>query len=255
MIPSYPYAIGGHHFSNGKTWAERFAQGLQLSNGGKASLANPGKNGNYAFGGARARSGSGSAAPNSSTQVSMFLGDYGAASSDALYVIQFGGNDIRDALVAGATDPGAASDIIQAAITAVASDIQTLYFAGARKFLVANSPNLAHAPAVRLAGASGPAGVLSGLYNGFLEGALQQLEMLPGIEIHRLDMAGFIDDVVASPADFGIANAMSPCLMFFSESDAKCENADEYLFWDGIHPTAAAHQVLADEALGVVSGN
>ena len=52
VVPSRPYAIGGHHFSNGKTWAERLAQELRDNNGGKASLQNPGKNGNYAFGGA-----------------------------------------------------------------------------------------------------------------------------------------------------------------------------------------------------------
>ncbi len=253
VIPTRPYAIGGHHFSNGKTWAERFAQDLKMNSSGKASLANPGKNGNYAFGGARARSGSGSTAPDSDTQVGMFLGEHPSAPSDALYVIQFGGNDVRDALF----DPAAASDIIQAALGAVAMNIQRLYYAGARNFLVANSPNLGHAPAVIMFGPSAVGGAvfLSGLYNGFLEGALQQLEGLPGIRIYRLDLGGFIDGVVENPADFGLTNTTSPCLMFLSESDAKCENPEDYLFWDGIHPTAAGHNALADAALAAISGN
>jgi len=80
-VPAAPYDIGGHHFTNGKTWAERFAReverqkggrkkkggkkkkGEQNTNGGQPSLKNPGKHGNYAFGGARARSNSGMGAP------------------------------------------------------------------------------------------------------------------------------------------------------------------------------------------------
>jgi len=253
LVPSYPYAIGGHHFSNGKTWAERFAQSLSLNNSGKPSLGNSGKNGNYAFGGARARPNSGSLAPDSGMQIDAFLWDYVTAPSDALYVIQFGGNDIRDALF----NPLAAYDIIQGALNAVATDIQDLYAAGARNFLVANSPNLAHAPAVKLAGPQAVAGaqLLSDMYNGFLEGILQQFQALPGTTFYRLDMAGFIDGVVDHPDDYGLTNVGSPCLIFWTNSDAKCENPEEYLFWDGIHPTAAGHNALADVAIATISGN
>ena len=253
VIPRYPYAMGGHHFSNGKTWAERLAQDLQLNSGGKPSLASSGKNGNYAFGGARARSGSGHPSPDSTLQVSTFGGDYQSAPSDALYVIQFGGNDVRDAL----ENPAEAANIIQGAIAGVATNIQTLYATGAREFMVANSPDLGLVPAVQFLGpeAVAGAGLLSFWYNTFLEGALAQLEALPGITIHRLDIAGFLEDVIANPGDFGISNAASPCLNFMSDSGAKCDNPEDYLFWDGIHPTVAGHNALAEIALGVISGN
>ncbi len=245
VVPAAPYDIGGHHFSNGKTWAERFAAGMENNTGGKASLKKPGKNGNYAFGGARARAGTGGS-PDASTQVAMYLGDYGVAQSDALYVIQFGGNDLRDALVAAASDPNAAVGIIQSAIGDLALNIQVLYAAGARNFLVANVPNLAHAPAIKLAGISGVAGFFTGIYNGGLEGGMQQLELfLPGIVIHRLDVAGFTDAVVANPGAFGLSVTDVPCLSFFTVVGAICDEPGEYLFWDGLHPTAAAHKELA----------
>ena len=230
VVPSFPYAQGGHHFSNGK-----------------ASRDNPGMNGNYAHGGGRARANSGSAAPSSAQQVGMFLGDHGTAPSDALYVVQFGGNDLRDALF----NLPEALNILQAAVGELAGTIQALYFAGGRNFLVANAPNIGHAPAVKLAGPAAVAGAffLTDQYNLGLEGALSQLEAgLPGISIRRLDMGGFIDEVVASPADFGLTNATSPCLMFFADSDANCSNPEEHLFWDGLHPTAAAHKALAARA-------
>ncbi len=247
VVPSFPYAQGGHHFSNGRTWAERLAESLQNNKGGKASRDNPGMNGNYAHGGGRARANSGSAAPSSAQQVGMFLGDHGTAPSDALYVVQFGGNDLRDALF----NPPEAGNILQAAVGELAGTIQALYFAGGRNFMVANAPNIGHAPAVKLAGPAAVAGAffLTDQYNLGLEGALSQLEAsLPGISIRRLDMGGFIDEVVASPADFGLTNATTPCLMFFADSDANCSNPEEHLFWDGLHPTAAAHKALAARA-------
>ena len=255
IIPSYPYVIGGHHFSNGKTWAERLAQALKDNDGGKASRDEPGKNGNYAHGGARARSGSGSAAPSSSMQIAMFMGDYGSATSGALYVLQFGGNDLRDALVAGATDASAVLPILQGAIGELAVNIQTLYLAGARHFLVANAPNIGHAPAVQMGGAGGVASYLVGQYNLGFEMALSQLDALPGINIRRFDMGGFIDEVVTDPGAFGLSNTTSTCLFFFADTEAQCSNPQEYLFWDGIHPTSAAHEALAERALESLGNN
>lgn len=255
LIPSRPYAIGGHHFSNGKTWAERFAQSLNDNAGGKASLDNPGKNGNYAFGGARARTGSNSSSPDSVQQIQMFFADYGSAPG-GIYVLQFGGNDLRDALEAAASSVPDALAIIEAAVQQSAANIQTLYIAGARRFLVVNAPNLAHAPAVKLAGASGIAGFFTGLYNGALEGALQQLEMaLPGVDIERLDLASFTDAVVADPGAFGLTNVATPCLSFLTSSGAICSSPETHLFWDGLHPTAAAHVELAKFAVEVAASN
>jgi phospholipase/lecithinase/hemolysin len=255
-IPSAPYAIGGHHFSNGKTWAEKVAQGLNDHNGGKPAREKPGLYGNYAHGGARARTVNGATVPSSVGQVDLFLGDLGNAPGNALYVLQFGGNDLRDALVAGMSDPAAVEPIMTAAIQELAFAVQKLYLAGARKFLVANAPNIEHAPVVRFSGAGPIAGYLTGVFNGNLEGTLQMLEIgLPGISIQRLDFAGFVNDVVATPSEFGIANAIAPCLTFLVETDAKCSDPDAHFFWDGLHPTGVGHKALAERALAVIAGH
>src|SRR3989442_7005067 len=77
-IPDDSYAIGGHHFSNGATWAEQLAQALHIPRSGSPALRAPGVFTNYAVGRARARPD----APvfrfyDLSTQVGLFLSDFG----------------------------------------------------------------------------------------------------------------------------------------------------------------------------------
>lgn len=253
-IPSYPYAMGGHHFSNGKTWAENFAQALNDSKGAKASSAAPGENGNYAYGGARARTTGNESSPleSSNGQVGTFLADFGTAPSDALYVIQFGGNDLRDALstLIFTQDIQAATAILNDAVASIAQTIVTLYSAGASQFLIANAPALEHAPVISGTAASLPASLLTGAFNAGLESALQTLEgaNLP-ISLKRVDFAGFTNEVVTTPEAFGLTTVDHACLNVLLGGDMKCDNPEQYLFWDGIHPTKAGHDALAERAL------
>lgn len=258
LVPTFPYTIGGHHYSNGKTWAEQITKGLGDATGGKASRADPGKNGNYAHGGARGRNNSLHPSPDSLEQAQMLIADYNGAPSDALYVVQFGGNDVRDALDAARGDPtlGTSFAILFTAAAEVQATIQTLYDAGARNFLIANSPNLANTPAVNLMGASFITGIFVGTYNGELEGRLIALqETNADIVISRFDMYEFTNELVANPGDYGLTNVTAPCLNFLVENGGKCENPDDYLFWDGLHPTAIAHRAIAEAALSGLNGN
>src|SRR2546425_2702472 len=152
LIPDFPYARGGHHFSNGKTWVEQLARGLDMADSTCPALAARGRCSNYAVGGARARPGT----PfDLSSQVAMFRSDFaGFAKAEAFYVVHIGGNDLRDAIGALASDRSGATPmaIIEDALCAIATNIATLAAAGAREFLVVNAPNLALAPAIRLQG-------------------------------------------------------------------------------------------------------
>src|SRR5215207_3086429 len=116
LIPNAPYARGGHHFSNGATWVEQFARALGLAGtvrpayGSESPIAT-----NYAVGAARACDAPGSENVNLADQVAAFLADTGGvAPSDALYVIEMGGNDVRDAIVRALTVLRAGGSLDQA---------------------------------------------------------------------------------------------------------------------------------------------
>ncbi len=256
VIPSAPYDILGRQFSNGPTWAQAFAVRLGSLTSALPAFQNPVKFNNFAFGGARARTGG--QVPGAAEQLGLFLQAHGnTAPADALYVVQFGGNDVRDALEAASSNPAAVGQIITEAIGATATTIQSLAIAGGRRFLVANVPDLGYAPAIRMLGPSAVSGAryIASLYNGYLEGALQQLEiaLAPlGVEIYRLDLFEFINAVVAQPESYGLSNVTDPCLTFFVLVEPVCENPEDYLFWDGIHPTRAAHRQLAKTAVRVM---
>ncbi len=259
LVPSAPYAIGGGHLSNGRVWAERLPPSVVPPRNGKPALKRPGRFTNYAFQGARARAN----APTQPlfdvvTQVNGFLTDFdGVADPDRTYVIFVGGNDARDALVAGLSDPSQVPVIIGAAVTAIADSVQLLWGVGATDILVMNAPNLAVVPAVRMQGA---AAIMAGQqismsFNDALSGALDTLEaVLPNLSITRVDIFTRLNDVVANPGDFGLEDAENPCLTFGVISGAVCARPHRYLFWDGIHPTSGGHRVLRDIVLDELTG-
>ena len=249
LVPSAPYARGGHHFSNGATWIEQFARSQGLAGSVRPAYQSSGNGTNYAVGGARAWEDGLNV--NLSSQVDAFLGDVGGlAPSDALYTIEMGGNDIRDALVAYPTGHGA---ILKAANISMFNNILRLYAAGARTFIVWRAPNVGLTPAIRRLDTISPgaAQLANGLTQGFnagLDGVVAQLSAaLPGIRIVRLDAFGLLNHIVADPAAFGLTDVTSACVTP-NIPPFTCQSPDEFLFWDGIHPSNAVHAIIANEA-------
>lgn len=250
LIPSAPYARGGHHFSNGATWVEQFARSQGLAGSTRPALLQlDSVASNYAVGAARAREDG--IDFNLSEQVSAYLQrSGGVASGGALFAIEMGSNDVRDAFLAYAGgNPAQAFVILQDAYTAIANNIATLYAAGARTFLLWRVPNVALTPAAR---SLGPGAIALGTqltqgFNSGLDAAAAQLSQLPGITIVRLDVYQLLNEIVADPQTFGLTNVTTACLTP-NVPPFTCDRPDEFLFWDGIHPTSAGHALIAADA-------
>jgi phospholipase/lecithinase/hemolysin len=248
LIPSAPYAHGGHHFSNGATWIEQFARSVGLEGSVKPAFAAQNTSAtNYAVGAARAYNDGINV--NLGQQVDAFLlRSGGVASSQALYVIEMGSNDIRDAFQLYAIG-GNGGPILAQALGSIAASIQKLHGAGARDFLVWVAPNVALTPALRTLGPSAGALAtsLTQAFNAGLDQVLGQLSFaLPGITFSRLDAYQILDSIIGNPPAFGLTTVTTACVTP-SHAPFICRAADTFLFWDGIHPTKAGHAILAQE--------
>ena len=252
LVPDGPYARGGDHFSNGATWVEGLARYLALAGNARPALQNTGmKASNYAVGGARAVANY-PCRFNLPAQVGTYLADFPQTSARTLVVIEIGGNDVRDALVAAASgqDP---SPYIQNAIVSLSTNILQLYGHGAKTFLILNVPDIGKTPAVRALGPAAVAGAhfLSNAYNGGLAAAVQGL-VGAGIDVRILDVYATLNAVVADPGQYGFLNVTDACVTP-NQPPFTCAQPDTYVFWDGIHPTKALHAIVAQQAIAVIS--
>jgi outer membrane lipase/esterase len=235
-IPNHPYGLG--IFSNGPVWASDVASALGVTL--QPSLAG---GTNFAFGGATTGTpgpGPGGFPFSLVVQANQYLAlTGGVASPNALYVVEGGGNDARAALPAIA---GGTATIMSTALAYVANIdtiVHELQLAGAQHIIVWDTPNLALAPAV----AGGPvAGLATALVQGMNSLLTTNLAGDTGVSI--FDIYGLGTTIAANPGAFGLVNVTDAC---GAPSNACDPATAEY--WDGIHPTAAAHMLIADAFL------
>ncbi len=136
-----------------------------------------------------------------------------------------------------------------AGVNNVVTAVTTLYAAGARNFLVLNLPDLSSTPAGRALPEAQRMGLqmLTVGFNDGLGAAVSQVSALPSIDITLFDTFGFFNDILKDPATFGFSNTTTPCLTGnLAVGGVMCASPAAYLFWDSVHPTAAAHRVLGD---------
>ena len=243
-IPSQPYASG--QFTNGDVWAKTFASAFGLPLSGQPALLG---GDNYAFGGARVATDGTGLPPSLLAQEGLFLSSFGnVAPSTALYVIAGGGNDARDALVAAASAAHPFPVILAAArayAQATALLVDQLQAAGAQRIVVWDVPDLGLAPTVTALGDG--ASFLGTVVSRSMNRALaRRLAGEPDVSI--FDIFGLQNRIVDDPAAFGLVNVTHAC----GAPSEQCDPATA-LFWDGIHPTATAHGVIAQSMLAVVA--
>jgi outer membrane lipase/esterase len=172
----------------------------------------------------------------------------GPLDPNALFFVWGGANDL-------AIDPSLAT--AGDAITNLANIISALYFSGARQFLVPNLPDLSLTP-FGLSLSPADSAALQALTIGFNAGladALTGLSGLPDIDIEQFDTFSQFNAILANPAAFGFSTTSTPCVTGnLQDGGSVCDDPDSYVFWDSVHPTTAAHQVLGSAFAAAVEG-
>jgi outer membrane lipase/esterase len=245
--PAPPY-VGGQ-FSNGPTWVQDLSGSLGL---GSETPSLIGGN-DYAWGGATTgyAASAGAAVPSLQAQVQAFNSVHGnSAPSTALYSIWIGANDL-DNILASRPPPGQALTEAEGAAAVETAAISTLAAEGAKRFIVPLVPNLGQTPDSTAAGTAAAAAAteLSQVYDATLTTGIQALATADGISVTILDTYSLIDSVIADPAAYGFTNVTGSCYTGpYTGGGTPCADPNDYLFWDGLHPTAAGHAIIAAEA-------
>ncbi|KAJ7963092.1 GDSL esterase/lipase [Quillaja saponaria] len=201
------------------------------------------------------------------TKLAKVAGSKKAASivKDALYLLSAGNSDfLQNYYVNPILNKVYTPDQYSSILVGVFSNfIKDLYGLGARKIGVTSLPPLGCLPAARTLFGFLQKGCVSRINNdaqGFNKkinsAAVNLQKQLPGLRLVIFDIYKPLYDLVQSPSKFGFVEAGKGCcgtgtvettsFLCNPHSPGTCRNATQYVFWDSVHPSEAANQVLAD---------
>lgn len=243
--PSSTYFNG--RFSNGPVWVEYLAQDLGLS-------FNPDTN--FAFGGANTgvNNISNPGLPGLQGQISSFTAANPSANPNALYIVWAGANDYFSYFGGSVPDPNQAVANISAAVTSLAA-------VGAQDIIVVNLPDLGKFPVANF-NTQIPSlfSTLTDAHNSSLDTTIKSLsqQLNPDINIIPFNVNDLFSRIIAEPGVFGLTNATNYCIQDLTVIPLNLPiqpivcNPDEFLFWDPVHPTTAAHQIIGEFAFSAL---
>jgi phospholipase/lecithinase/hemolysin len=210
----------------------------------------------YAYGGATTQDGTADLGPDnpiaSDLNVTIKIDNMGQQVSDylsnnstdpkALYIVWGGANDLFND--DSSTNAVAAADRETALIDRLAQ-------AGAVTFLVPNLPPLGATPDYQ----DHDEKVITQSTIDFIKELNADLTTLEAnlkteglkVKIYRLDVYGLFNKLLLNQYAYGFTNITD-------SSQGMSVKADQYLFWDGVHPTVAGHYQLAAEAYSLLTG-
>ena len=250
--PNTPSPYAPDRASNGPLWVDVLAGAF-----GFTSTASLYGGTNYAFGGARTDNQLYNPLypefKGLLQQRDALLAARPALDPNALYVVWGGANNLQDILTGRPRADGTEQSIGKT-LADLGLIVDSLAAAGARHFLMPNAPDIGLVPRLIERGpyAAAFGSQLTGFFNTGLAGLIDS-RRAAGLDILTFDAAGFLAEVVAEPARFGLTNVSERCYtgddITFNGSGSVCATPESYLFWDGIHPTATGHALLAGAML------
>jgi len=242
IVPVSPPYAGV--FSNGPVWV----QDLAVTMGLPVPQASLGGGTDFAYGGAQTgQTPIHAVNPTDLTsQISQFTTQVANPLPNALYAIWAGNNDVLAIANNTALTPEQQQADVGAAVGNEIASIQALIARGATDFVVLNVPDIGRTPNEQSHAATATS--LSALYDSELATAIQRLQ--GAVKIDLVDTFAVINAAIANPAAFGFTDVTAPAWtgnLVNPSSGTLSPTASTHLFFDGLHPTAMAHALLATD--------
>ena len=179
---------------------------------------------NFAFGGAQANTGT--QVPDLQEQLALYAASGQTIDPTGLYVLNFGGNDVRTALAPGAPAGFESDEVFLAQAAAIYADgIQTLSDLGAQNFLITGFPIPVE---------------LSALGDVFLTAELASLDLDLGTDLFFYSYLDFYERLLEDPTAFGLPSDLN--ITTSCQAAGALPDCTGFVYFDNIHPTAAIHE-------------
>ncbi len=252
--PEYTDGTNFGRFTNGLNYIDYLSSALNLD-------VTPSLTGgfNYATGGARTDSASIGGVPigpySLLDQRDAYITSLGGLGADpqALHVVWGGSNDLTDIIETVVADPTFDPlPEVENAISDIADIVGSLAAANAQTILIPNVPNMGLVPLITQGGPPvAEATALSAAFNTILAAAIEDIaNLFPDTSLIEFDTYGLLTEAFQDPSAFGFTNVTDACYSEFGlPGGTTCANPEEFLSWDGFHPTTATHQIIAEQVV------
>jgi phospholipase/lecithinase/hemolysin len=246
---SPPYYEG--RFSNGPVWVERLVNSYFPDNGETHLL-------DYAFGGAGiAEDGEDEALFTLKHEIDVYLlAHEDKADPQSLFTVWIGANNYLAV-------PEDVDNALKIVITGIERDLERLAQKGAKHILVVNTPDLGRTPAAREFDAEDKLSYLSKRHNEELANSFAAMQKkYPEVQWIYFDVARSFKEILDSPEDSGFKNIHDTCYDVIIDKPShqsvlkiaskikvgtRDELCDGFLFFDPVHTTALAHELMAGQ--------
>lgn len=251
QLPQSPPYFEGR-FSNGPIWIEHVIASY-FPDHPEAHLFD------YAFGGAGVseEEGADEVLFTLRREITHYLSEHNdKASEDSLFVLWIGANNYLGS-------PPEVEKTLHDVRDGIRHSLQRLVEKGAKHILVVNLPDLGRTPAAIDFDTVDSMTFFAKAHNELLSQSVDDLKQeYPEVQWYFYDLYQTFNEVVEHPQDYGFSNITGTCVTFDEDliqpsvlriaAAAKPQANDDvcagYLFFDLVHPTALAHQILAEKA-------
>lgn len=257
--PPAPYYEG--RFSNGPVWVEYLPSLAGLN----SSPAN-----NFAYGGAFTGDltiggvdvGTNLEAPSLpgiNTEIADFAAAGGSFSGTDVVTLWGGANNYFAYAAAVQANPAAATALVTQGVSTTLSqltgDTTSLINLGAQMLIVPNLPDLGLTPEFNTTAQGVALGdAFSQAHDANLPALMETLHEGTGANIIVLNTEALLNRVVADPSLYGFSNVTDACLYTVSCVTGSTATQNSYLFWDTVHPTTHAQEIIAEYAAASLRG-
>ncbi|GAN80310.1 autotransporter domain-containing protein [Acidocella aminolytica] len=197
--------------------------------------------------------------PGINTEIADFAAAGGSFSNTDVVTLWGGANNYFAYAAAVQATPSAATSLItqgvSTTLTQLTEDTNALIQLGARMLIVPNLPDLGLTPQFNTSTQGIALGdAFSQAHNANLPALMQGLHQASGANIIVLNTEALLNRVVADPSLYGFTNVTNACLYTASCVTGSTAIQDSYLFWDKVHPTTHAQEIIAEYAAASLRG-